>query len=277
MPTSPDSDAGETNPDSTVQLSLSIDQLVAIALVFGLLIGALSTSLAFTSGLLHAGGSDVDQSATVAQNTPTEKAAQDGSQSITAQVSDVSTDTVADCMSSNRESFVSEINADRDAAGRAGISGTPSFLIYQTGDDRAKRVVGAHPYSLFESHIEAALAGNASGNISTGFETDGEQTWGADDAAVTILYWTDYQCPFCEEFDREVLPRLRENYVASGEVRIVMKDFAFLGDDSRTAALASRCVWTNYDQQTWTRWHSTVFENQGSENSGWASEENLVG
>jgi protein-disulfide isomerase len=48
---------------------------------------------------------------------------------------------------------------------------------------------------------------------------------GASDARVTLVEFTDYQCPFCARHHRETVPRLLDTYVKTGKVRYVVRDF----------------------------------------------------
>ena len=101
-------------------------------------------------------------------------------------------------------------------------------------------------------------------------KTDGEPYVGKINAPVTVAYWFDYQCPFCKQYEQNVVSKLMTEYVASGKVRIVFKDFAFLGADSTRISLASNAVWS-VSPSKWYAWHKNMFDNQGRENSGWAT------
>ncbi len=48
---------------------------------------------------------------------------------------------------------------------------------------------------------------------------------GAPDAHVTLVEFTDYQCPFCARHQRETVPRLQEAYVKTGKLKYVVRDF----------------------------------------------------
>ncbi len=102
---------------------------------------------------------------------------------------------------------------------------------------------------------------------------------GSPDAPIQIYYWTDFQCPFCEKFERETIPELVPEYVESGDVRIVFISLPYFGEDSMTAAVASKCVWDQVrdsDPSAYWNWHTAIFEEQGEKNSGWASRANLL-
>jgi len=90
---------------------------------------------------------------------------------------------------------------------------------------------------------------------------------GRADAPVVIAYWSDYQCPFCKQFQTLTLPSVVKDYVATGKVKILFKDFAFLGSDSADAALFSRAVWDTYPDK-YFEWHEAMFTAQDDENAG---------
>lgn len=106
----------------------------------------------------------------------------------------------------------------------------------------------------------------------------GSPVLGRLDADLRLFYWSDYQCPFCEQFEVNTLPKLAENHVATGDLAIVFLELPVFGADSTTAAHASKCVWKavrDDDPDAWGRWHRHVFDQQGDKNDGWASESKL--
>lgn len=105
--------------------------------------------------------------------------------------------------------------------------------------------------------------------------TAGEPFIGSATAPVEMAFWSDYQCPFCKQVEATVLPRLIEDYVKPGKLRIVFKDFQFLGNDSQTAALAGRAVWETSPDKFY-EWHHAMFEHQDGENSGWGSKDDIL-
>jgi protein-disulfide isomerase len=103
----------------------------------------------------------------------------------------------------------------------------------------------------------------------------GEPYIGAFDAPVTMAYWFDYQCPFCQRVEQTVMPDLIKNYVTPGTLKIVFKDYAFLGPDSMTAALAGRAVW-DVAPEKFSEWHTAMFAHQDQENGGWGSKADIL-
>jgi protein-disulfide isomerase len=97
-------------------------------------------------------------------------------------------------------------------------------------------------------------------------KTDGEPYIGQANAPVTIAEWSDYQCPFCKQFEVTTLPQIVQNYVNDGKVKIVFKDFSFLGPDSMTDAEYARAVWALYPTQ-FAAWRTALFDQEPQENS----------
>jgi protein-disulfide isomerase len=95
-------------------------------------------------------------------------------------------------------------------------------------------------------------------------KTAGEPYVGNANAPVTMALFFDYQCPFCKELDTTVTPQLYTNYVQTGKLKIVFKDFQFLGPDSLTGAEFARAVWQAYPNQFYA-WYQAVFAAQGQE------------
>jgi protein-disulfide isomerase len=88
---------------------------------------------------------------------------------------------------------------------------------------------------------------------------------GPASAPLTIELWSDFQCPACGAFVRQIEPLLIDEYVSPGRVRLVYRDFAFLGQESIDAAVAARCA-----ARSGRFWqvHDYLFANQRGENQG---------
>jgi protein-disulfide isomerase len=103
----------------------------------------------------------------------------------------------------------------------------------------------------------------------------GEPTIGSPSAPVVMAYWFDYQCPFCRQEEETVLPQVINDYVDTGKIRIVFKDYPFLGPDSQTAGLAARAVW-QIAPDKFRDWHKAMFDHQDEENAGWGQKADIL-
>jgi len=95
-------------------------------------------------------------------------------------------------------------------------------------------------------------------------KTSGEPYVGNASAPVTMALFFDYQCPFCKQFDATVVQQLYTNYVQTGKLKIVFKDFDFIGPDSLTASEFARALWQLYPNQFYA-WYNGVYTNQLTE------------
>ncbi len=102
-------------------------------------------------------------------------------------------------------------------------------------------------------------------------KNDGDPFIGNANAPVTIAYWSDYQCPYCKQFELSTLPSIIQAYVDTGKVKIVFKDFQFLGKDSLTGGLYARAVWDLYPDKFFA-WREAMFNAQDGENTGFGDE-----
>ena len=65
---------------------------------------------------------------------------------------------------------------------------------------------------------------------------------GKPDAPVVMLNYSDYRCPFCAKFSRDIEPGLIKRYVDSGVLRIEWRDFPIFGEESLQGAKAGRAA-----------------------------------
>lgn len=97
-------------------------------------------------------------------------------------------------------------------------------------------------------------------------------TLGDATAPVTLEVYSDFQCPYCGQFDRTALREIEDKYVKTGKVKVVFNHFILVGEESTRAAEASECA---NDQGKFWEYASTLFNNQAGENQGAFRDEKL--
>lgn len=102
--------------------------------------------------------------------------------------------------------------------------------------------------------------------------TDQDPFLGDPNAKVTVVEFSDFQCPFCGRFFKDVEPQLKKDYIDTGKVKFVYKHLAFLGKESTDAANASECA---KEQNKFWQYHDKLFNSQNGENQGAFSIDNL--
>ena len=90
---------------------------------------------------------------------------------------------------------------------------------------------------------------------------DDDPVKGDPNAPLTIIEFSDFQCPFCSRFYSQTLPLLEENYIDTGKVKLVFKDLPLdnLHANARTAHIAAECA---DEQGKFWEYHDILFEKQ---------------
>jgi protein-disulfide isomerase len=71
----------------------------------------------------------------------------------------------------------------------------------------------------------------------------GELALGRSDAPLTMVEFTDYQCPYCRRFQAEVWPQLKRNYIDTGKLRYLARDLPLeFHSAAAPAAEAAHCA-----------------------------------
>lgn len=116
---------------------------------------------------------------------------------------------------------------------------------------------------------QVADLGGAAGSLLTDEQLiDDDIILGDPKALVTVVEFGDYQCPFCGRFFSQTESQIKKDYIQTGKVKMVYRDFAFLGPESETAALAAQCAG---EQSKYWAFHDRLFEIEvadGVENNG---------
>lgn len=242
--------------------NLSVNMLlVALLLVFAFLLGALTTKIQYLQG----------GSTTTDAQTPTAQASGTPPKPLhVAKAIGMDANKFKSCLQSGK--YTKAVADDLALGQKAGVTGTPSVFI------NGNMIVGAQPFSVFETAIDQALANpNTPIPSTTPTTVDVSQgpfpVMGNPNAQVKIVEFADYQCPFCEQWFSQVEPQIIDKYVKTGKASFQFQNYAFLGADSNTAAAAAYCA---NDQGKFWDYHDFMYKHQGQEQSGWTSEQNLL-
>ncbi len=126
------------------------------------------------------------------------------------------------------------------------VSGNGAVNIPGLGSDDA---VGALPNIEFVSSVSA----------------DDDAFLGAADAPVTIVEFSDYQCPYCARFVTETLNGLKEKYIETGKVKFVYRDFPLSShNNAHITAEAAECVHGDAGNEAYFAMHDAIFAGQSA-------------
>jgi protein-disulfide isomerase len=135
-------------------------------------------------------------------------------------------------------------------------------------------VVGAGAIAVAVVAIVVTHGGGSNADVSIPGRTVSTQgrTLGSENARVTVEDYFDFQCPVCARAAATIDPKIEQDYVADGRVKLVFRHMALIGQESIWAADAAECA---NDQGKFWDYHDKLFENQHGENKGAFSIDNL--
>ena len=89
--------------------------------------------------------------------------------------------------------------------------------------------------------VLAPIFGGPAQGAETPAVTPQDYVLGKADAPVTIIEYASLTCPHCAAFDRDTLPKIKENWIDTGKAKLVFRDFPLDGWALR-AAMVARCA-----------------------------------
>jgi protein-disulfide isomerase len=192
--------------------------------------------------------------------------------------------------------YAAKVDADMALAQKIGATGTPAFRI------NGVTLVGAQPFEQFKTVIDAQLkeaealvaSGTKKGDVyaalvkknfqapeaqpqkpqqQQGAQEDESAVWkvpvfdddpvkGPKDALVTIVEWSDFQCPFCTRVE-PTIKQVMDTY--KNDVRVVWKDNALpFHKRAKPAANLARFAYKQKGDKGFWDAHEKLFANQSN-------------
>ena len=105
------------------------------------------------------------------------------------------------------------------------------------------------------------------------FVENGSPVLGNPNAPITLVEFGDYQCHYCHVFFESIEGKIMKNYIETGKVKMIFKDYNIIGKDSVKASQGAHCA---KDQGLFWEYHDILYSNWTGENNGWASGANLA-
>lgn len=99
---------------------------------------------------------------------------------------------------------------------------------------------------------------------------DNDAVLGNENAPVTIIEFSDYQCPFCRKFWTETYPSVKSDYIDTGKVKLVFRDFPLssIHPAAQPSAEAAECVREKGGDEAYYKMHDKLFSEQNILDSG---------
>lgn len=158
------------------------------------------------------------------------------------------------CLDSGEKALL--VQADLDEGTKVGVNGTPAFFL------NGRLLSGAQPFSEFKKVIDEELTGNVMANVTRQEVGVGNlPVLGNEKAKVSLVEFSDYQCPFCARHFTQTEPEIKSEYIDKGLVKFYYRDFPLsqIHPGAQKAAEAARCAG---DQGKYWQFHDLIFQNQ---------------
>jgi protein-disulfide isomerase len=180
------------------------------------------------------------------------------------------------------QKFKAEFDKDNTDAATAAVNGTPGFVVGKSGATiDGIKISGAYPFETFKAVFDGLAAGTTTDAIIAARSADAleKATSSADDdavlgnpnAPVTLIEFSDYECPFCQRHYKQVHPSIVKEYVDTGKVKIVFRDFVAVpghNPNATLAALAATCAKEQGGDEAYYAMHDYYFQNTKSNGGG---------
>ncbi len=113
---------------------------------------------------------------------------------------------------------------------------------------------------------QLGAVGNNLGNKKVEVSVDDDPFLGDKKAPVTIIEFSDFECPFCRSFWRDTFPLIKSDYIETRKVRFVYRDFPLsFHPGAQVAAEAAECA---EDQDKFWELHDKIFQEQDKKGQG---------
>lgn len=99
---------------------------------------------------------------------------------------------------------------------------------------------------------------------------DDDPIMGDKNAPVTIIEFSDYECPFCKRYFDDTFPQLKEKYIDTGKVKIVFRDLPLSFHDPMATkeAVAANCARKQGGDTKYFQYHDEIFKRTKSNGNG---------
>ena len=127
-------------------------------------------------------------------------------------------------------------------------------------------------FFVFTGNNFPTATGNSNGNVVqqqpdtqpsiVKASTDDDPVLGDENAPITVIEFSDYQCPFCRKFWTETFPQVKSEYIDTGKVKFVYRDFPLtsIHPAAVPAAEAANCVREKGGDEAYFKMHDKIFQ-----------------
>lgn len=99
---------------------------------------------------------------------------------------------------------------------------------------------------------------------------DDDAVLGDPDAPITMIEFSDYECPFCKRYFDQTYPEIKKNYIDTGKVKLVFRDLPLSFHDplATKEAIAANCAKEQGGDEAYYKMHDALFTQTTSNGNG---------
>jgi len=163
-----------------------------------------------------------------------------------------------------------KVSKDVVYGGTVGVTGTPAFFVngrflggaytftsFKEVIDRELDGKGSNDYKTYSKDLQTAYDQGSFIAIAKAINIEGSPVLGDSNAKVTLVEFSDFECPYCIRHFSQTWPELKKTYIDTGKVKIVFKYFPLgFHPNAQKAAEAAEC---SNDQGKFWEMHDKIF------------------
>jgi protein-disulfide isomerase len=144
-------------------------------------------------------------------------------------------------------------------------SGIRSYTCYGCGNQdtfNVKVEEGIDAYVKKQQEAAAAAQAPAAPTEPVEVSVDNDPMKGDKNAPITMIEFSEYQCPYCKRYVDQTLDQIKEKYIDTGKVKYVFRDFPLgFHEHAKNAAIAAECAREQGGDDTYWEYHDVLFKN----------------
>lgn len=220
-------------PDSSSNIVQYV--LIGLLIVAAFFIGSLWTKV----GTLENKGGSAGKVADNAAANPSAEASAPVDVNAMAQNAGLNVEDFKNCVTS--KDATDEVAAEEASGATAGVQGTPGIFLVDTKTGKGIEIPGAVPYAQLKASLDKVIAGTDLTDLKLSAITDKEPIKGDSKARYALVEYSDYDCPYCKQFDSTANQLLKEY---EGKVKWAYRQFPLdqLHPNTRAKSVAAICA-----------------------------------
>lgn len=193
----------------------------------------------------------------------------------TGKVTGVKASKFQECVDSGK--YAKTVQDDTQGGQGAGISGTPGSILINVKTKQTRLIPGAYPFEEIKNQIDELLAGKPD-SLPTPMPTvdfakvpvvtDKDHTKGNKNADVVMIEYSDFECPFCKQFQPTV-KQILDNY--KDKILFVYRHYPLpFHANAQKEAEASECASEFGGNDGFWKYAEAIYERTSSNGTGFA-------